>query len=93
MAYTSRSNKYFVTCVIYDLNQRVEYRLTVAENSVLKRIFGHKREEVTVGWGKLHNEKLENMYSSDIIEVIKLRRKKWVSHVECIGETRNACRI
>jgi hypothetical protein len=28
----------------------------VFENRVLRRIFGIKREEVTGGWRKLHNE-------------------------------------
>jgi hypothetical protein len=44
------------------------------ENRVL-RIFEPKRDEVTGGWRKLHNEKLHNFYSSpNIIRVIKSRR-------------------
>jgi hypothetical protein len=31
----------------------------VFENRVLRRIFGPKREEVTGGWRKLHNEELK----------------------------------
>jgi hypothetical protein len=43
----------------------------VFENSALKRIFGPKRDEVTGGWRKLHNEE----YSSpNIIRMIKSRR-------------------
>jgi hypothetical protein len=39
---------------------------------VLRRIFGPKRDEVTGGWRKLHNEELHNMYSSpNIIRMIK----------------------
>ena len=34
------------------------------ENRVLRRIFGHKRYEVTVEWRKLHNEELNDLYSS-----------------------------
>jgi hypothetical protein len=30
----------------------------VFENKVLRRIFGPKRDEVTGGWRKLHNEEL-----------------------------------
>jgi len=30
----------------------------VVENRVLRRIFGLKRDEVTVEWRKLHNEEL-----------------------------------
>jgi hypothetical protein len=36
----------------------------VFENSVLRRIFGPKRDEVTGGWRKLHNEELHNFYAS-----------------------------
>jgi len=44
------------------------------ENRVL-RIFGPKRDEVTVHWGKLHTEKLNDLYSSPrIVWVIKSRR-------------------
>jgi hypothetical protein len=41
---------------------------------VLRRIFGPKRDEVTGGWKKLHNEELHNFYSSpDIIRMIMSR--------------------
>jgi hypothetical protein len=44
----------------------------VFENRVLRRIFGSKREEVPGGWRKLHNEELNDLYSSpDIIRMIK----------------------
>jgi hypothetical protein len=46
----------------YDI--KGEHRLRVFENRVLRRIFGLKREEVTGGWRKLHNEELHNLYSS-----------------------------
>jgi hypothetical protein len=37
------------------------------ENRVLRRIFGPKKDEVTRGWGKLHNVELHNLYSSPSI--------------------------
>jgi hypothetical protein len=44
----------------------------VSENRVLRGIFGPKREEVAGGWRRLHNEELQNLYTSpDIIRVIK----------------------
>jgi hypothetical protein len=46
----------------------VEHRLRVFENRVLRRIFGPKRDEVTGGWRKLHNEELP---SPSIIRMIK----------------------
>jgi len=36
----------------------------VIENRVLRRILGPKRDEVTGEWRKLHNEELNEMYSS-----------------------------
>jgi hypothetical protein len=49
-------------------------RLKVFENRVLRRIFGPKKDEVTGEWRKLHNEELNDLYSSpNIVRVIKLR--------------------
>jgi hypothetical protein len=54
------------------LTLREEHRLRVIENRVLRRIFGPKRDEVTGGWRKLHNEELHSLYSSlSIIVMIK----------------------
>jgi hypothetical protein len=54
-----------------------EYRLRVFENTVLSRIFGPKRDEVMGKWRKLHNEELNDLYSSsNIVQVIKSRRIK-----------------
>jgi hypothetical protein len=54
----------------------------VFENSLLRRIFAEKRDEVTGGWRKLHNEELHNLYSSpSIIRMIESRRKRWTGHV------------
>jgi hypothetical protein len=65
----------------------------VFENRVLRRIFGPKRDEVTGGWRKLHNEELHNLYSSrSIIRMIKSRRMRWTGHVARMGEKRNAYR-
>jgi hypothetical protein len=58
----------------------------VFQNSVLRRIFGQKRDEVTGGWRKLHNEELHNLYSSpSIIRIIRSRRMRWAWHVARIG--------
>jgi hypothetical protein len=53
----------------------------VFENRAL-RLFGLKRDEVTGGWRKLHNEELHNLYSSpSIIRMIKSKRMRWAGHV------------
>jgi hypothetical protein len=66
----------------------------VFENRVLRRIFGPKRDKVTGGWRKLHNEELHNSYSSpNIIRIMKSRRKKGAGHVARMGEKRKAYRI
>jgi hypothetical protein len=71
-----------------------EHRLRVIENRVLRRIFGPKRDEVTGGWRKLHNEKLHGLYSSpNIVRVIKARRMRWAGHVARMGEVRGAYNI
>jgi hypothetical protein len=64
---------------------REEHRLRVFENRLLRRIFGLKRDEVTGGWRKLHNEELRNFYSSpSIIRMIESRRMRWEEHVASI---------
>jgi hypothetical protein len=76
------------------LTLREEHRLRVFENSVLRRIFGPKRDEVTGGWIKLHNEELHNLYlSPSIIRMIKSRRMRCAGHVAQMREKRNAYRI
>jgi hypothetical protein len=66
----------------------------VFENRVLRRIFGPKRDEVTGGWRKLHNEELHNLYSSpSIIRMVMSRRMIWAGHVARMGEKRNGYRI
>jgi hypothetical protein len=51
--------------------------LRVFENRVLRRIFGPKGDEVTREWRKLHNEELNDLYSSrTTVRVIKSRRMR-----------------
>jgi hypothetical protein len=44
-----------------------EHRLRLFENRVLRRIFGPKREEVAGSWRRLHNKKLHNIYTHQIL--------------------------
>jgi len=44
-------------------------------------------------WRKLHNEELNNLYSSpSIVRVIKSRRMRWVGHVARMGVGRGVYR-
>jgi hypothetical protein len=66
----------------------------VFENGVLRRIFGPKRNELTGGCRKLHNDESRNLYSSlGIISIAYSRRMRWAKHIERMGYKRNACRI
>jgi hypothetical protein len=73
---------------------REEYRLGVFENTVLRRTSGPKRDELTGGWRKLHDEVLHCLYSSPhIIRMIKSMRIRWARHEACTREMRNAYNI
>ena len=73
---------------------REERKLRVFENMVLRRIFGPRRDEVTGNWRRLHNEELNDLYSSpNIVRVIKSRRMRWAGHVARMGEERGAYRV
>jgi len=72
---------------------REERKLRVFENMVL-RIFGPRRDEVTGEWRRLHNEELNDLYSSpNIVQVIKWRRMRWAGHVARVGEEREMYRV
>ena len=85
-----------LTVVLYgyetwSLRMKAECRLRVFENRVLRRIFELKRDEGTGEWRKLHNEELNDLYSSpNVIQVVKLGRMRWVGHVACMGDRRGS---
>jgi len=63
--------------------------LRIFENRVFRRIFEHKRDEVTWEWRKLHNEELNDLYCSpNIFRVMKSIRMRWEGHVARMGERR-----
>ena len=63
------------------------------ENRVLRRIFGPTRDDVREEWRRLHNEELNNLYSSSNVRVIKMRRMRWAGHVTLMGEMRRVYRV
>jgi hypothetical protein len=73
---------------------REERELRVFENTVLRRIFGPRRDEVTGEWRRLHNEGLNDLHCSpNIVRVIKSRRMRWAGHVARVGEERGVYRV
>jgi len=61
----------------------------VFEKMLLRRIFGPRRDEVTGEWRRLHNEELNDLYSSpNIVRVIKSRIMRWAGHVASMGVER-----
>ena len=81
-------------CETWSLTLREEHRLRLFENRVLRRTFGPKREEVTGEWRKLHNEGVNDLYSSpNIVRVIKSRRMRSAGHVARMGERRGVYRV
>jgi len=81
-------------CESWSLTLRKERKLRVFENRVLRKIFGPRRDEVTGEWGRLHNEELNDLYSSpNIVQVIKSRRMRWAGHVARMCEERGVYRV
>jgi len=73
-------------CETWSLTLREEGKLRVFENMVLRRIFRPRRDEVTEEWRRLHNEELNDLYSSpNIVRVIKSIRMRWAGHVVRMG--------
>jgi hypothetical protein len=81
-------------CDTWSLKSREERRLRVLEKRVLRRIFGPRWDGITREWRKLHNEELNDLYSSpNIFRVIKSRRMRWAGHVARMGERRGVYRL
>jgi hypothetical protein len=80
-------------CETWSLIFREEHRLRVFENTVLRKIFGPKREE-DGSWRKLHNDELHNLHSSpNIVRVIKSRKMRWAGHMARMGEGTGVYRV
>jgi len=73
-------------CESWLLASREGRRLRVFENRVLRRLFGPKRNEVRGKWRRLHNEKLNDLYTlHNIVRVITSRGMRCAGHVARMG--------
>jgi len=78
----------------WSLTMREKRRLMVLKIGVLKRVFGPKRDKVKKERRRLHNEELNDLYSSpNIILVIKSGWMRWAGHVANMRKTNGAFRI
>jgi hypothetical protein len=79
---------------LWSLTLSEEHRLKTFENRVLRRIFGPKRDEMTGGWRKQHNEELRDLCSSrSVIKLIKSVMMRKARRLVRMGEKRNAYRL
>ena len=67
--------------------------MSAFENRVLRRIFGSRRDEVTGEWRKLHNEELNDLYSSPNTAWVIKSRMGWAGHVARMREIRGVYRV
>jgi hypothetical protein len=73
-----------VLCVSLDI-----INASIGNHTVLRKIFGTRRDEVTGERRRLHNEELNDLYSPpNIVRMIKSRRMRWAGHVARMGEER-----
>jgi len=84
----------FCGCEAWSLTLREGRELGVFENMALRRIFGLRRNEEMGECRRLHNEELNDLYTTpNIVRVIKSRRMKWAGHVSRMGEERMVYRV
>ena len=68
--------------------------MRASENRALRKIFGPKRDKITVDWRKLHTAELHGLYCyPNIVHVIKLRRMRWTGHVARMRDRRGAHKV
>ena len=81
-------------CETWSLTLTVEHTLRVSEKRVLRKIFGHKRDEVTGEYIRLHNKEIYDLYSSqNVNRVMMSRGMRWTGHVVNMADRRRAYRV
>jgi hypothetical protein len=74
-------------CETWSLTLREERRVRVFENRVLRRVFGTKKDKLTVEWRKLNNEELGDLFSPNIVRMIKSRQMRSAGDESRMGES------
>lgn len=59
------------------------------ENRESRTVFGSRRHEIT-NWRKLHNDEFQNLWSFNVVGVIKTRRVRWLGYVACMKKVWNS---
>jgi hypothetical protein len=81
-------------CETWSLKLREQRTLRVFENRMPRRISEPKRGEVKGKWRKLHNEVLNDLYSSpNIVREIKSRKMRWTGHVTRMGDRKSLYKV
>jgi hypothetical protein len=62
-------------CETWSVILSEEDMLRLLENSVLMKIFGPNKDEVTREWRRIHNDELNDLYSSS--NIVKSKRMRW----------------
>ena len=80
-------------CETWSLTLREECRLRVFENSILRRVFGPKKDE-NGEWRKLYKEELHSLYCSpNVVSENKSRRQRWAGHIARMEKGRSASKL
>jgi hypothetical protein len=70
-----------------------KHGLRVFKSRGLRRIFGLKRDDMTGGWRKLHNNEHHNLFSLPSNSMTKSMRIRWVELAAQMGEKRKVCML
>jgi hypothetical protein len=80
--------KYNVCCIYGCETWSIAFREERRLNRVLKIIFGPKKGGFTREWRRLDDEERNDLYSPNIIRVIKSREMRWVGNIARMGRGR-----
>jgi hypothetical protein len=80
-------------CKTWSLILRVECKLRLCENRVLRSIFGHKRDEITGEWRKLHNEELNYLPLTQYCSGDQIEQNEMGRACSTYGERRGMYRV